>query len=66
MPVQPIRDPSGRIKGWQARAYVPKSKSRSYLSRYFANDKHGGSRTARALAKDAEPNLQRAAGARGA
>lgn len=45
-------------RGWQARQYTKWPK---YLSEFFADDKHGGKRKAKALAMKADERLKRKA-----
>ena len=58
MTVQRIDNPVGHTHGWQARAHVSGSKR---LTRFFADDRHGGQLRAQILAKQADEKLQRQA-----
>jgi hypothetical protein len=58
MSVQRIVIPSRRTKGWQARAYTQWPR---YVSRFFSDKAHGGSRKAKAAAMQAQAELERQA-----
>lgn len=59
MSIQRIESKASRTRGWQARAYV--SGPRRRLTRFFADDSHGGPERAYWLASAAERGLQRRA-----
>lgn len=58
MSVQRILDARCGSYGWQARAHVAPGRR---LTRFFADDQHGGKRAAYELAQRAEANLKRQA-----
>lgn len=48
MPVQRIKSADGSTCGWQARVYTVAPR---YVSEFFADRKHGGTRKAREMAR---------------
>lgn len=62
MSVQRIDSPHTNTHGWQARWPLPGSRTdKRRLTRFFADDKHGGQYDALVLAQKAEKRLRRAA-----
>ena len=55
MSVQRIVIPSRHTKGWQARVYTAWPR---YVSRFFSDKVHGGSRKAKAAAEAAHAHLE--------
>jgi hypothetical protein len=58
MSVQRIDNPSNHTHGWQARAHVAPGWR---LTRFFADDANGGTRSALSAAEQAEISLKRKA-----
>lgn len=58
MAVQRITSPDCASYGYQARAYIGEGRR---LTRFFADDAHGGAERARKLAEAADKQLQRQA-----
>lgn len=56
-----VDNPAAHTHGWQARVHV---KDNRYVSRFFADQAHGGNRRARRLAREALPDLERKAARR--